>query len=161
MNTAIGIFGLRCSLSRVLCATFWLAMMIVPCSAQVSNGGHFPSGSGQTSNQRTIYPTPPPDMDQPMTGSASEPVYMERRMRQLNDVQHKSMVADTDKLLKLVTELNAEINGTNSNSLTPEQLRKVMEIEKLAHSVKDKMRTSVRGAPEYQNDSPLSPVSHR
>ena len=162
MNPAIGILGLRCSLSRVLFATFWLAMMLAPCSAQVSNGGHFPSGSGQTPNQRTVYPTPPPDdMDQPLAGNPGEPVFMERRMRQLNAVQHKSMVADTEKLLKLVTELNAEINSTNSNSLTPAQVRKVMEIEKLAHSVKDKMRTSLRGAPDFRDNSPLPPVTHR
>jgi hypothetical protein len=163
MNPATGIFGLRCSLSRVLCATFWLAMMMaLPCSAQVSNGGHFPSGGGQTTNQRTVYPAPPPDdMNQPLAGNPGEPVFMERRMRQLNAVQHKSMVADTEKLLQLVTELNEEINSTNSNSLTQAQLRKVMEIEKLAHSVKDKMRTSVRGVPDYQDNSPLPPVSHR
>jgi hypothetical protein len=163
MNTAIRIFGLRCLLSRVLCAIPCLAMMMaLPCSAQVSNGGHFPSGGGQTTNQRTVYPAPSPDdMNQPLAGNPGEPVFMERRMRQLNAVQHKSMVDDTEKLLRLVTELNAEINRTNSNSLTQAQVRKVMEIEKLAHSVKDKMRTSVRGAPDYQDNSPLPPVSHR
>ena len=42
------------------------------------------------------------------------------------------MVDDTDKLLKLVTELNSEISRTNTSTLTPEQLRRVAEIEKLA-----------------------------
>jgi hypothetical protein len=56
------------------------------------------------------------------------------------------MVSDTNKLLKLVNELNAEIGQTNPDSLTPSQLQKVAEIEKLAHNVRDKMSTSVRGA---------------
>jgi hypothetical protein len=163
MSAAIRIFGFRRPLRRVLGATFWLALMMAqPCCAQVSNGGQFPNGSGQTTNPHGIRPAPPPDdLDHPLAGNPGDPVFMERRMQQLNAVQHKSMVADTDKLLKLVTELNAEINSTNSNALTPAQLRKVIEIEKLAHSVKDKMRTSVRGAPDYQDNTPLLPVTHR
>ena len=74
-------------------------------------------------------------------------------MRQLNEAQHKAMVSDTDKLLKLVTEFNAEIGSTNPESLTPEQLRKVAEIEKLAHSVKEKMRLSAGIADKYGCDS--------
>jgi hypothetical protein len=101
------------------------------------------------------------DMDQPIGGNAGTPVYLERRLRQLNAVQHKSLVEDTDKLLKLVTELNSEISRTNTSTLTPEQLRKVAEIEKLAHNVKDKMRTSVRGAPDFEERSPLPPISPR
>jgi hypothetical protein len=57
------------------------------------------------------------------------------------------MVADADKLLKLASELKAEIDSGNSESLTPTQLKKLETIEKLAHSVKDKMSTSVRGVP--------------
>ncbi len=81
-------------------------------------------------------------------------------MRQLSAAQHKAMVSDTDKLLRLVTELNAEINSTYPASLTLEQLRKVAEIEKLAHSVRDKMRTSVVGAPTFLDSGPLPPSPH-
>jgi len=161
MNTAIRTFGLRGSLRRVLCAIPLLAMMVaLPSGAQVSNAGQFPSGNGQ-SRQRTPRSAPTEDMDQPIAGSPGMPVFMERRLRQLNAVQHKSMVDDTDKLLKLVTELNSEISRTNTSTLTPEQLRKVAEIEKLAHNVKDKMRTSVRSAPDFEERSPLPPISPR
>ena len=90
--------------------------------------------------------------------AADDPLYAEKRLRQLNLAQHKAMVADTDKLVKLANELNAEISGTNPGLLTPEQLRKVAEIEKLAHSVKDKMRMSVQGVPGFQ--IPLASSSH-
>jgi hypothetical protein len=59
------------------------------------------------------------------------------------------MVSDTNKLLRLVNELNSEIAHTSPDLLTPSQLRKVAEIEKLAHNVKDKMSTSVRGLPAF------------
>ncbi len=64
----------------------------------------------------------------------------------LNAAQHSSMVADTDKLVKLVAELNDEVNRSNTRSLTSQQLRMVSEIEKLAHSIRDKMRMSVRNS---------------
>ena len=78
-------------------------------------------------------------------------------MRQLNEAQHKSMVSDTDKLLRLATELTAEINSTNPTSLNSDQLRKIAEIEKLARSVKDKMRISLKGAPAYMDATPQGP----
>ncbi len=42
----------------------------------------------------------------------------------------------------------------NPDSLTPDQLRRIAEIEKLAHSVKEKMSTSVRGTTMYPLDPP-------
>jgi len=83
-----------------------------------------------------------------------DPIYRERRLRQITEAQHKSMVADTDELLRLVTELNAEIAGANPDSLTPDQLRKVARIEKLARSVKDKMRMPIGGTPDLVNTFP-------
>jgi hypothetical protein len=73
----------------------------------------------------------------------------ERRLRALNALRQKSMVEDTNKLLKLAAELNAEVSSAHPDSLTAEQLRKLAEIEKLAHSVKDKMSTSVRPTPVF------------
>jgi hypothetical protein len=79
----------------------------------------------------------------------ADPTEEERRLRTMNAERHKLMVADTNKLLKLASELNAEISREKPDSLTPAQLRKVAEIEKLARSVKEKMSTSVRGTPVY------------
>jgi hypothetical protein len=70
-------------------------------------------------------------------------VYDAMRLRALNAERQKKLVADTDKLLKLAAELKAEMSSANSGSFTPDQLRKLGEIEKLAHSVKEKMRTTV------------------
>ena len=71
----------------------------------------------------------------------------ERQLRALNADRQKSLVSDTNKLLRLAKELNAEIARTNPDSLTLDQLHKMAEIEKLARNVKEKMSMSVRGLP--------------
>ncbi len=47
---------------------------------------------------------------------------------------------DTDKLFKLATELKDQVDKSNQNILSLEVIKKADEIEKLAHSVKEKMR---------------------
>jgi hypothetical protein len=73
----------------------------------------------------------------------------EKLLRALNADRQKSLVSDTNKLLRLVKELNDEIARTNPEQLSDAQLRKVAEIEKLARSVREKMSTSVRGSPAF------------
>jgi hypothetical protein len=53
--------------------------------------------------------------------------------------------------------LNAEVGNANTDSLSPEQLRKLDQIEKLAHNVKEKMSTSVKGLTVFA-PTPLSNV---
>jgi hypothetical protein len=55
-------------------------------------------------------------------------------------------------------ELNAEIARANGGFLTASQLRRVAEIEKLAHNVREKMSTSVRWTPAFQ--APFQPVRY-
>jgi len=47
---------------------------------------------------------------------------------------------DTDKLLKLSVELKAYVDKANENVLSLDVIKKADEIEKLAKSVKDKMK---------------------
>ena len=47
---------------------------------------------------------------------------------------------DTDKLLKLSQELKEYVDKSNENMLSVSVLKKAEEIEKLARSVKDKMK---------------------
>ena len=73
-----------------------------------------------------------------------DPFADEKRLRALNADRQKAMVSDAAKLLRLVTELNEEIGREKPDSLTADEGRKLAEIEKLARSVKEKMKTSVR-----------------
>jgi hypothetical protein len=51
-----------------------------------------------------------------------------------------ALKSDTDKLLKLSIELKAYVDKSNENVLSLDVIRKADEIEKLAKSVKDKMK---------------------
>lgn len=74
-----------------------------------------------------------------------DPAEQQQRITALNRERQKAIVSDTDKLLKLANELDAEIRTSTSEALTPAQLRKLAAIEKLARNVKDKMSYSLRG----------------
>jgi hypothetical protein len=56
--------------------------------------------------------------------------------------RQKRLVADTDKLLELATDLKAQVDKTNKDVLSVDVIKKADEIEKLAHSVKERMKAS-------------------
>ena len=66
---------------------------------------------------------------------------MEKEMaKKANQERQADLRRDTEKLLKLATELKQYVDKTNENVLSLNVLKKAEEIEKLAHSVKDKMK---------------------
>ena len=83
-----------------------------------------------------------------------DPLLAARQMRALNADRQKSLVSDTEKLLKLARELNSEIETSNPNVLTEVQLRKIADIERLARNVKQKMSISFVGGPQLQEQVP-------
>jgi len=60
--------------------------------------------------------------------------------KKANEQRQAELKRDTDKLLQLSTELKQYVDKSNENVLSVDVLRKAEEIEKLAHSVKTKMR---------------------
>ncbi len=60
--------------------------------------------------------------------------------KKANLQRHAALKADTDKLLKLAVELKDSVDKSSENVLSLDVLKKAEEIEKLAHSVKDKMK---------------------
>src|SRR6185312_5236560 len=67
-----------------------------------------------------------------------------RRIKALNIERQKALVSDTDDLLKLTKQLNEEVARDRSITLTPEQVRMLAKIEKLAKSVREKMSDPVQ-----------------
>jgi hypothetical protein len=57
-----------------------------------------------------------------------------------NAERRKQIADDSARLVKLATDLKAEVDKTTKDTLSLSVIRKADEIEKLAHSVKDKMR---------------------
>ena len=60
--------------------------------------------------------------------------------KKANLERHAALKTDTEKLLKLAEELKASVDKSSSSVLSLEVLKKAEEIEKLARSVKDKMK---------------------
>jgi hypothetical protein len=58
-----------------------------------------------------------------------------------NEERQKKLKEDTDRLLQLATELKDYVDKTNENVLSLDVIRKSEEIEKLAKSVREKMKT--------------------
>lgn len=77
-------------------------------------------------------------------------------MNALNAERQKALVSDTVKLLKLAQELNTEVASSTADSLSPDQMRKIANIEKLAHNVKQKMSESVISGPTLHD--PILPL---
>jgi adenylosuccinate synthase len=66
---------------------------------------------------------------------------MAREMaKKANLERQAALKSDTDKLFRLAEELKNSVDKSNANVLSLEVVKKAEEIEKLAHSVKDKMR---------------------
>jgi hypothetical protein len=82
--------------------------------------------------------------DIPLSGPADEPrLRMEREMaKKANQERQADLKRDTEKLLKLAQELKESVDKTNESTLSVDVVKKAEEIEKLAHSVKDKMKGS-------------------
>jgi hypothetical protein len=62
--------------------------------------------------------------------------------KQANLKRQQDLKRDTDKLLELATQLKAYVDKTNENVMSLEVLKKSEEIERLAHSVKEKMKAN-------------------
>lgn len=60
--------------------------------------------------------------------------------KKLNKQRQQDLKRDSDKLFDLATELKKYVDKSNENVLSLEVLRKAEEIERLARSVKDKMK---------------------
>jgi hypothetical protein len=92
------------------------------------------SGYAQRQSSRPEDPNAPVDAD-------------ETRARIMKDMEKKAakervaaLKNDTDKLLKLSIELKAYVDKSDENVLSLDVIKKADEIEKLAKSVRDKMK---------------------
>jgi len=93
--------------------------------------------------QASPLPFPTPPLQQKPGPQDEARVRMEREMaKKANQARQADLKRDTEKLLKLSTELKEYVDKTNENMLSVDVVKKAEEIEKLAHSVKDKMKGS-------------------
>jgi len=98
-------------------------------------------GVGQRGGSQTS-PTPQlPSMesDDPSPGAKHTAEEMERTR---NSDRQKKLVEDTERLLALANELKVDVDKSTKDMLSLDVVRKADEIEKLARSVKEKMKGS-------------------
>lgn len=109
------------------CVLFLLCALVIPAIPQQSPAA------------------PPPRRGGSITPPITDPD--ETRDRLAHDLEKKAakervaaLKSDTDKLLKLSVELKQYVDKSDENVLSLDVIRRADEIEKLARSVKDKMK---------------------
>ncbi|HUL15141.1 MAG TPA: hypothetical protein VLV88_04035 [Terriglobales bacterium] len=117
--------------ARIYLCTLSLSLFVFPV---LGNRALSQSVTRQPSQQQN-------DQNLPMTDED------EARARIAHDMEKKAakervaaLKSDTDKLLKLSIELKAYVDKSDENVLSLDVIKKADEIEKLAKSVKDKMK---------------------
>lgn len=95
-----------------------------------------------SSQQQQQQPVPPRlGMPQPDESEPSIPPRIQKDMeKKANEQRQVELKRDTEKLLKLSTELKEYVDKSDANILSVDVIKKADEIEKLAHSVKARMR---------------------
>ena len=114
----------RSSFVVVFLLAFALVSENMPASQQL------PSAQQQLPRRGIGEPAPEPEVER---------MHKEQEKRQ-NKARQQALKKDTDDLLKMATELKQYVDKTNENVLSLDVLRKAEAIEKLAKSVKDKMK---------------------
>ena len=94
--------------------------------------------------QRQSPPPAPPDITRPTLPSDDNDEArskIERDMaKKANRERQAAIQRDTDKLLELDTQLKENVDKSTENTLSMDVIKKAEEIEKLAHSVREKMK---------------------
>jgi hypothetical protein len=102
-------------------------VLVTVGSANVSGGQILPNSTLPWSNQM-------PGMSQP------DIIRHVEQKRMLINERQKRLVADTEKLVALTTALKEQVDESNKNILSVDMIKKADEIEKLAHSVKERIK---------------------
>jgi hypothetical protein len=102
--------------------------LVTAGSVRVSRGQIVPQQSLPWSNQM------PAGMSQPDIIR-----HMEQQKMRIAERQ-KRLEADTEKLVALTTALKAQVDESNKDILSVDMIKKAEEIEKLAHSVKERIK---------------------
>jgi len=97
---------------------------------------------GKAQTQAPSPRTPGRTESVPTTGDADDNQQRLARdmAKKANQSRQALLKADTDRLLKLAVELKDSVDKSSENVLSLDVVKKAEEIEKLAHSVKDKMK---------------------
>ena len=101
-----------------------------------TSGGHSTIGTQSPGASQIYDPMHPKSTDD----GALPPDISAKQGKARNDERQRRLVADTDKLLSLATSLHEDVAKTTKDVMSLDVIRRADEIEKLAKSVKDRMK---------------------
>jgi hypothetical protein len=114
------------------------AVLMTTAGSLRMNGGQFQPQTGQSGRipgQQQKTGVLDPEEPDPMA-----PHRDQQQARLRNEDRQKRLVADTDKLLTLATDLKEQVDKSTKDTLSVDVIKKADEIEKLAHNMKDQMK---------------------
>lgn len=119
-----------------------IAGLVLACGLCAANVGGAQQSPTPSYNPNPAYNRPnlgsdPLDPKGPF-GPGPNPARMEK-LRQ--EDRHKRILADTARLVELTNELKNEVDKASKDELSLNVVRKAAEIEKLAHDVKERMKS--------------------
>jgi hypothetical protein len=130
--------------------TVWLAVVGIGIGVGVGSGAPSLAQAQQTSvtalRMQTSAQVSAASSSSPRSSAADDapPDSLHRSEEQLNDVRNserqKKLIADTDKLLELANQLKTQVDKSTKDTMSMDVIKKADEIEKLAHSVKERMK---------------------
>jgi hypothetical protein len=117
-----------------------IGVVLVTAGTMRLNGGQMPPPMQQGPVGSRQVPGMPQKQgaDEPANPLDSHRAEQQEKMR--NTDRQKRLVADTEKLLALATDLKEQVDKSTKDTLSVEVIKKADEIEKLAHSVKERMK---------------------
>ena len=104
------------------------ALLIIACPLGVSGG--------QTQHTEPLS-NPAADANRRVAVDDSAEV---RQAELLRVQRQKQLISDGDKLLKLASDLKQQIDNTPAETLSADSVKKAAEIEKLAHSLRQRLK---------------------
>jgi hypothetical protein len=118
-----------------------VALLVAGSWVAVSWAGlHTISAAQVQQQQMPAIPSPPGFGEPPNPADAMQRQQQQRMEKARNVDRQKQLEQDTDKLLALAKELKEEVGKSNADTLSVDVVKKAAQIEKLAKSVKDRMR---------------------
>jgi len=131
--------------SRPLIGACVLALATPLAMAQYGQRQSTDSGLPNASSSRPPATQPtaptqdlPPMMGDPTVQADARLQHDQARLRNVD--RQRQIVSDTQKLVELANQLNAAVQKSNKDTLSMDVVRKADEIEKLAKSVREKMK---------------------
>jgi len=118
---------------EVVVTSKWLACLVLVLMA-------LSFSSPVAAQNSRIPPSQLPENQAPAPEDEARSKLEKEMAKKANQERQAALRKDTDRLLKLATELKEYVDKTNENMLSMDVVKKAEEIEKLAHSVKDKMK---------------------